>query len=167
MTPPPFRRVSPTGTRESPMPARILVVDDYPAVRDVVATMLTRTGYVVECAENGEHALHAITSSRDGFHVLLTDLQMPPGMRGDALAQQAREHSPSLRVVVMTSQPDAALHSLSPDGLDGLLLHKPFTPALLFGAIRAALAQPTRSASTSPGDTWPTTPQDVAVDTTY
>src|SRR5580704_14760287 len=129
MTPPPFRRVSPTGTRESPMPARILVVDDYPAVLDVVATMLTRTGYVVECAENGEHALYAITMSRDGFDVLLTDLQMPPGMRGDALARRAREYAPSTRVVVMTSQPEAVFSRPMLDGFDGILLHKPFAPA--------------------------------------
>jgi two-component system alkaline phosphatase synthesis response regulator PhoP len=126
------------GTSKILVLTRILVVDDYPAIRAVVATLLKSAGFVVECANSGEDALRSIITSRTAFDVLVTDLQMP-GMWGDELTRRAREHSPSLRVVLMTGEPDALPDPVSLDWLNVAVLRKPFPPADLFGAVRSVL----------------------------
>lgn len=146
------------GTNEDPVSTRVLVVDDYPAVCVVATKLLTSVGYVVECAANGEHALQIIARRRVTFDVLLTDLHMPPGMRGDELARRAREYAPSLRLVVMTSQPEAVFSHPIAAGLDSVLLHKPFAPTDLLNAVHVALTRSTRAMSTGPRDDGPTTP---------
>jgi CheY-like chemotaxis protein len=128
------------GIHENAAPTQILVVDDYPAVRNVVATLLKNVGYVVECANSGEDALQAITANCTAFDVLVTDLQMPPGMWGDELVRRARAHSPFLRVVLMTGEPDALPDPASLAWLDVTILRKPFHPADLFNAVRTVLA---------------------------
>ena len=128
-----------TGCTPSKHPPsiRVLVVDDYAEVRAIVAKMLTDGGYIVTCAATGEEALQIFIVNPDAFDVLVTDLQMPPGMWGDELARLARESSPSLGVVLMTGDPTALANPANLDWLSGVVLQKPFHPADLFRAVRA------------------------------
>jgi CheY-like chemotaxis protein len=57
--------------------ARVLCVDDEPAVRDVLALHLSRQGYEVEIAPDGLSAWHLITAAPQRFDVVITDNQMP------------------------------------------------------------------------------------------
>lgn len=77
----------------------ILVVDDVPVVRMVIAKALTRAGHCVSEAGDGAEALRAL--QRAGADVLVTDVWMP-GQNGIDLIGAARAHFPGLAVVAMS-----------------------------------------------------------------
>ena len=100
---------------------RLLIVDDDPLTRTVIACVMQAAGWKTEEAEDGAAALAVVKIAR--FDVVLSDLQMP-GLRGGDLAAALRSEVPELtRIVAMT----ATLKSLkAPEGFDGIL-HKPFS----------------------------------------
>jgi hypothetical protein len=63
------------GADGEPGPARILVVDDVEANRDLLRRRLEREGHAVECAEDGQRALEAIRAR--GYDLVLLDVMMP------------------------------------------------------------------------------------------
>jgi len=81
-------------------PAGILVVDDEPAVCDVVTQVLQRAGYRAVPASSGMEALALL---RDGpFDVMVTDLRMP-GMGGPELVERTRALYPDVDIIVLTA----------------------------------------------------------------
>jgi two-component system, sensor histidine kinase len=80
----PTEAPAPSGSSES---LRVLVVDDHDDCREIMATMLTISGYDVISAQNGEEALEA--AQRDEPFAVVTDLAMPI-MDGFALEQALR-----------------------------------------------------------------------------
>ena len=74
-------------------PGRILVVDDQPANLRAVSALLTRHGYEVATAGNGDEALALATAQVPDL--LLLDMMMP-GMDGFELLAQLKQH-PELR----------------------------------------------------------------------
>ncbi len=105
------------------VPARILVVDDEPAVVSLLVRALALSGFEAVSAHSGREALD--TLARDNFDLLLTDLQMP-GMRGDELQLRAIEAYPDLAVMLVTAANDAhvAVECLKAGAYDYIL--KPF-----------------------------------------
>jgi len=77
----------------------ILVVDDNEGIRDLLFVLLTRMGYRVVLAENGEQAFELF--SRDSFSLVLTDLSMPV-MNGFDLAAKVKSASPNTPVIMLT-----------------------------------------------------------------
>ena len=78
----------------------ILLVDDEPLQRRIVAAMLRqRGGVVVAEAGDGNEALAALSVRR--FDILITDLQMP-GMDGHELLLRVQDEYPLLRRIVIT-----------------------------------------------------------------
>lgn len=88
---------------------RILLVDDDPAVRQILGKALVKAGYVVEEAAGGEEALKAI--ERDCPDVLLSDLVIPPP-NGEQLAAMSREHCPDVLLIFMSGYSEDELHDL-------------------------------------------------------
>ncbi len=80
---------------------RVLVVDDEPAVREVVSDMLSHLGYTITTAASGDEALALYLRDTAAFDLVLTDQAMP-GMIGLELAQALLEHNPRLPVVLCT-----------------------------------------------------------------
>ena len=82
--------------------SKILVVDDDPSVRDLLADLLALEGHDVHLASSGTEALDAI--SRDRPDCLLLDIMMP-GMSGhEVLASVRREDGgPTLPVVMLSA----------------------------------------------------------------
>lgn len=80
---------------------RVLVVDDYAAIRDSMELMLTMRGFVVETAEGGQAALGKLASFEPD--AVLLDLQMP-GMSGFevARAMRATARGAALKIIAMT-----------------------------------------------------------------
>ena len=79
---------------------RILIVDDEPAVREVIASVLADEGYAVQMAPDGRIALDLIASAPPDL--LITDLIMPH-VDGWAVLAHAREHDPALPVILMSA----------------------------------------------------------------
>ncbi len=79
---------------------KILVVDDEEDVRNLIARTLSRAGYEVEVASDGESALELL--QKNHYHVLFTDLKMP-GMSGIDLIEEAQKIHADLQTLVLTA----------------------------------------------------------------
>ena len=79
--------IEPASPAPATPPWRILLVDDEPTQRLIVARLLKRAGYEVETAANGREALTRIESG--GFQLMITDWEMPE-MDGIALCAELR-----------------------------------------------------------------------------
>jgi CheY-like chemotaxis protein len=111
----------------------VLVVDDEPVVRTMVARLLTDAGFRVLTAMSGWEALERLKGSGT-IQVLLTDLRMPL-MSGVQLAEQVRDRYPDCRVVVMAAYP-------SDEVLVWPVVVKPFPAGVLEAEIRRAVMAP-------------------------
>src|SRR5204862_5573590 len=79
----------------------VLVVEDEPAVRGLVESMLGLHGYQVIAAENAGDALEVSTSYEGRIDLLLTDVEMPD-MSGRELAQRLRAERTEMRLLYMS-----------------------------------------------------------------
>jgi YesN/AraC family two-component response regulator len=77
----------------------ILIVDDEPYIRELLAELLSEHDHRSDTAENGEEALKKLQQKH--FHVILTDIKMPR-MDGFSLLRKARPLYPDSAFVVMT-----------------------------------------------------------------
>ena len=73
----------------APSLQHILVIDDDPVMRELLAALFAAKGHSVSLAEDGDIALVRL---REGLvaEVILTDIQLP-GLSGEALAEEAVE----------------------------------------------------------------------------
>jgi PAS domain S-box-containing protein len=118
----------------SPKDARVLVVDDDSAVREVTAGMLTELGYTVVEAGSGGAALDLL-DGQEGIDVLLLDFAMP-GMNGAEVAREVRARRPGVPILFLTGYADA--DALIDAGEDGIL-RKPFREKDLATKLRTIL----------------------------
>ena len=80
--------------------ARILVVDDEPAVCEMLKIFLTKRNYEVYTALNGEEALSAVKEERP--HIVLLDIKMPK-MDGIECLKRIREVDKEVGVIMITA----------------------------------------------------------------
>jgi diguanylate cyclase (GGDEF)-like protein len=92
------------ATQDAGSSARILVVDDDAAIRDLLDDLLSGLGYQVETAANGHDAIARI--GEDSFDVVLTDLAMP-GVDGLGVLAKAKELGRTSQVVIMSGYASA------------------------------------------------------------
>jgi putative nucleotidyltransferase with HDIG domain len=116
--------------------ARILVVDDEPHVRSMIAATLERQGYDVQMAGGGHEASE--TLDRNTFDLVLTDIVMQDGS-GIALLEQIHAQRPNLPVVMVTAIHDigVAIDAMRRGAYDYLL--KPFEREHLLSTVQRAL----------------------------
>lgn len=116
----------------------ILVVEDDADVRDLTVAMLRRLGYAVLFAADGAEALGLIAKGLR-ISVLLTDVTLPGGANGKALAQKVAEIVPSVQAIFMSGYAQSAIfgHGHLEPGVK--LLQKPFTIEQLSEALRSVL----------------------------
>lgn len=117
------------------MPAKILIVDDEPAIRRLLRNTLVRAGYVVVEAGNGRDALHAAAVERPD--AILLDLGLPD-RDGLSIIPLLRTHGDA--VVLVVSARDAVEEKVSALdlGADDFLT-KPFDTDELLARLRVAL----------------------------
>jgi len=82
---------------------RILVVDDEKAVRDMLVKCLTKKGYKVITAQNGEEAIEKVAEERP--HIVLLDIIMP-GIGGKEALKEIREIDKEVGIVMITAVHD-------------------------------------------------------------
>ena len=115
----------------------VLLVEDEPMVRAVAERALTRHGYTVITADNGEEALEVIARG-EPIDLLVSDVVMP-GMDGPAMVAEARKQRPELKVLFMSGYAEEQLRdSLGVDNAH--FLPKPFSVQDLAEAAKRALA---------------------------
>jgi len=94
-----------SATREAP-PGRVLVVDDDPAMRDMLSEFATIKGYTVRSVSSGADALRAVVE--DPPDVVLLDIEMP-GLAGADALLAIRAVAPAVKVIMVSGTSDAAL----------------------------------------------------------
>lgn len=119
--------------------ARVLIVDDEPAVAEAMRLVLERHGYSVMLAADGEEALHLLERGGSDVHLMVSDMIMPR-MGGVGLLQRLRQVAPALPVIMTTGSIERVeieqLHAL---GISGLL-QKPVSAAAFMAAVQEALS---------------------------
>jgi len=127
-------RASPARMASEEM-RRILIVDDDPAVRGVVAEALEKEGFTVDHAPDGRQALTTVADHPPDLMILDVVL---PGADGREVLAEVRQTS-SLPVILLTSRGAELdrVHGLEM-GADDYLV-KPFYPRELVARVRALL----------------------------
>jgi DNA-binding response OmpR family regulator len=121
---------------------RILVVDDEPTVREVVALYLQRDGYEVRELDRGDLVDEAVRSFRPDLIVL--DVMLPNGSGLDFLRRSGADRVP---VILLTARVEEADRVLGLElGADDYVT-KPFSPRELVARVRSVLR---RAQTTSP-----------------
>ena len=144
-----FRIVLPLSVEDEPAPVErversvernategVLLAEDEETIRSLVGEVLTRSGYKVFAAPNGDEAMRLLSQHIGEIDLLLTDVVMP-GMGGPDLARAAARLNPSLRVLYTSgyaSEPDEAF-----EDPDVAFIGKPFSPMELVSKVRDVL----------------------------
>ena len=120
--------------------AKILIAEDEPDIRELVAFMLRFAGYEVVAASNGEEAVQAAT--RDVPDLVLMDVRMPRMTGYDAC--KLMKANPTLHdvpVVFLSAKgQESEIQSGLEAGAEEYLL-KPFSPDELTNRVRAILSK--------------------------
>ena len=111
----------------------ILLVEDEPAVRQLFAQALTRAGYSVYEARNGQEAMKLFDQHGESIDMLLTDMRMPY-MGGAELAHHLRGRRRSLKLLCISGYPGNLDAELAID-----FLAKPFSRDDLLKKVREVL----------------------------
>jgi two-component system cell cycle sensor histidine kinase/response regulator CckA len=129
---------------ERPLPApgheTVLLAEDEPLVRSLIATVLEQAGYTVLVAEDGRHALH-VGQQAPHVDLLVSDVRMPH-LGGVELARRLRATWPGLQVILMSGYPDIDAVKAHENGIEDALLAKPFGTVELLDRVRTALDRP-------------------------
>ena len=119
---------------------RVLVVDDEADVRKSIRLSLTKAGYDVVEAEEGEQAIQAIRSDENPLLVdaIICDLVMPKVSGMEAIAF-FRSQFPGAPILVLTGHPNIEnLNELYKQGVVDYLV-KPIAPEELLAAVEKAV----------------------------
>ena len=121
---------------------RVLIVDDEPDVRKVVKMTLSKAGYDVIEAEDGEKAIEAIKAGETPLllSVIISDIRMPK-INGAEAINYFQQQWPRVPIIVLTGFPDMemALGFLKRGVVDYLV--KPVEKEKLMNAVANALGQ--------------------------
>jgi len=120
----------------------ILVIDDEQIMRDGCSRILSKDGWSVICAANGNQGLEEIQGCTENIDVILLDLMMP-GMSGMEVLDHIRTMDPNLLVIVITGYAtvESAVEAMKKGAYD--FIPKPFTPDQLRIVVRRALERRT------------------------
>ena len=111
----------------------ILLVEDEPAVRQLFSQALSRAGYTVHEARNGQEAMKLFDQHGDSIDLVLTDMRMPY-MGGAELAHHLRGRRRTLKLLCISGYPGSLDSDLSTD-----FLAKPFSRDELLNKVREVL----------------------------
>jgi CheY-like chemotaxis protein len=113
----------------------VLVIDDEPTIRMLVADLLAEAGYAVIEAADGAAGLKVLESNAR-IDLLITDVGLPGGMNGRQVADAARVSRPRLKVLFITGYAENAVIGQGQLGDGMFLLTKPFQMDLLAHKVR-------------------------------
>jgi two-component system, cell cycle sensor histidine kinase and response regulator CckA len=111
---------------------RLLLVDDEPALLDLLKKYLERTGYQVDARLSADEALQAFEEDPLRYALVLTDLTLP-GLSGAQMIERMRVRNPKLRAIISSGYP------YEPESKRTGFLLKPYAPKMLAETIAALL----------------------------
>jgi CheY-like chemotaxis protein len=132
------------GTTVDPVPCvrgsgTVLIAEDEPLLRGIVARSLREAGYTILEAADGEEAL-ALARKWDGpIDLVVTDVVMPR-MSGHTLGQQLRRDRPGTRMLFISGFPDLEVVERGLVAAGEPFLQKPFPPEALLRIVAEVMA---------------------------
>lgn len=118
----------------------ILLVEDDRSVRELVEIVLQKLGYRVLVASDGCRALDLWSTAGSRIDLLMTDLVMPGGVDGLALARQLTAEKCGLKAIVFSGYVTDAVKRATEASEDLVYLEKPFDQRQLARVLRDLLA---------------------------
>ncbi len=131
----PAPRDSAAGEAEA---VRILVVEDFDALRSLLIRVLKLEGFQVVGVDTVSRAVALCTSEH--FDLLITDHSLPGG-NGTQIARRAFAHNPRLRILFISGDSESSLDLRVP-GTVAEFLQKPFEIDVLTLRVRQLLSAP-------------------------
>jgi DNA-binding NtrC family response regulator len=118
----------------------ILIVDDDAGVRNMLSSVLSNEGYLVEAVKNGKEAIK--TCEKSVFDVALIDVELPD-IKGTELLNRLKKMQPKMIRIIITGHPslESAMKAVN-ERADGYVL-KPFEVAELLEMIKGLLTEKT------------------------
>lgn len=114
----------------------ILIIDDEPDIREILAFELDHEGFDTVTVESGEQALAALGSRR--FDLAITDLKMP-GMDGIATLEGLKRLDPRIRVLIATGYASAETRLACAERGAAGYIQKPFDLEEIVAAVHRTL----------------------------
>src|SRR5271169_3829588 len=112
--------------------AQLLLVDDEPALLELLKAYLERLGYQVDGRPDALTALSLFEADPKRYALVLTDLTLP-GINGEEMIARMRALNPALAAIVSSGYP------YEPTGKKIIFLQKPYVPKMLADAIEKLL----------------------------
>jgi nitrogen-specific signal transduction histidine kinase len=143
--PEPSPSPSPPPSEEDSLPptpgVRVLIVEDEPAVRDVIECALEAEGYLVQTAPDGQDAATMLGTT--DFDAVLCDLRTPR-MDGIRLYRQVAQRNPAqaARFIIITGDAASDYTRRFLEGVGLPVLHKPFSLAALRRVVLEVASRP-------------------------
>ncbi len=121
----------------------ILVVDDEPPIRHIIAALLTRQGYRALVAADGVEAVRIFGRHASEIRLVISDIQMPH-LDGVTMARVLHRINPALKMLVVSGAVPAAVTEAfrSHPDFSAPLLNKPFVPEVLLAKVHELLHPP-------------------------
>lgn len=126
------------GTVRATTTATILLVDDDPNIRELLAMLLNERGFRVTTAKNGPDAIERFAAPEPKFEMAIVDFLMP-GMNGYDVVQKFRQRRPKFPAVVVSGFTDREVPAAVLDGGPTEILAKPFRIEHLLSAVQRVL----------------------------
>jgi CheY-like chemotaxis protein len=128
----PVRGSAPAAAPPAP-PTTVLVVEGEEPIRELARTILEKQDYRVVLAADGRQAIESFRRAGGKVALVVLDVHTAPAPGTDTLAE-LRAIDPGVRVLLVNGQPPVPAAGVPPG-----VLAKPFQPADLLAAVRAAL----------------------------
>ena len=114
----------------------VLVVEDEPLLRMSTVDMVEEAGFPTAEAANAKQAIQLL-ENRSDIRVIVSDIDMPPGMDGMALVAMVRRRWPPIAIILVSGHV-AKAEVVIPEG--GRFFTKPFRPAELVETLNRMVA---------------------------
>jgi CheY-like chemotaxis protein len=114
----------------------VLVVEDEPLLRMNTVDMVEEAGFPTLEAANAKQAIQLL-ENRSDIKIILSDIDMPPGMNGMALVAMVRRRWPPVAIILVSGHV-ASAEVVIPDG--GKFFSKPVRPAELVATLEQMAA---------------------------
>ena len=116
----------------------LLVVEDNPELRALTLDRLRNLGYAVIEADGGPAALARLKAGQK-IDLIFSDVVMPGGVTGYELAARAREHDPSIKILLTSGYDAEVAAEQDSTGSDFRVLRKPYRQSELARTLREVL----------------------------
>ena len=118
----------------------VLLVEDEPMIREIMAETLQDAGFDVYEASSGDSALEILRNPPRVFSLLVTDFHMPGDADGAQVAARIRSLIPGIPVIIATGRPEV-LQTSWREELGYSLLKKPYLPSHLLTLVHSLMGR--------------------------